>query len=49
MPDRLVDTGFYNLIDRLTQRVGGPRLLDNCNGRMAWPQRGVYFFFEASK
>ena len=47
MPDRLTDTiRFYQLLDRLTQRIGGPRLLQDCNGRMNWPQRGVYFFFE---
>ena len=37
---------FYALLDRLGTRVGGPRLLVNCHGRMDWPQRGVYFFFE---
>ena len=47
MPDRLSDTiRFYTLLDRLTQRIGGPRLLKDSNGRMNWPQRGVYFFYE---
>ena len=47
MPDRLTDTTrFYDLLDRLAQRVGGPRLLKDCHGRMNWPQRGVYFFYE---
>jgi hypothetical protein len=37
---------FYELIDQLERMVGGKRLLAECNGRMNWPQRGVYFFFE---
>lgn len=37
---------FYSLLDRLAERLGGPRLLASCHGRMNWPQRGVYFFFE---
>ena len=50
MPDRLADTVcFYSLLDRLAQRVGGPRLLKDCHGRMSWPQRGVYFFFETGE
>ena len=37
---------FYSLLDELRLRLGGCRRLANCNGRMEWPQRGVYFFFE---
>lgn len=37
---------FYTLLRQLERHVGGPRLLAECTGRMAWPQRGVYFFFE---
>ena len=37
---------FYSLLDRLEQRHGGKRTLGQCHGRMAWPNRGVYFFFE---
>ena len=37
---------FYDLLDRLSNRVGGPRRLSACHGRMDWPQRGVYFFLE---
>jgi hypothetical protein len=37
---------FYELIDRLAERLGGPYRLADCNGRQGWPQRGVYFFFE---
>ena len=47
MPDRAADTGrFYDLLGRLATRTGGPRVLRDCNGRMDWPRRGVYFFFE---
>jgi len=52
MPDRgfetrLVDVRrFYGLIDVLEERNGGKRTLLTANGRMAWPTRGVYFFFE---
>src|ERR1700693_577390 len=37
---------FYTLLDRLTEVVGRPRLVVNCNGRQVWPDRGVYFIFE---
>lgn len=37
---------FYGLLDELEARIGGRRRLGDCHGRMAWPQRGVYFFFE---
>ncbi|AGX88319.1 hypothetical protein [Candidatus Symbiobacter mobilis] len=37
---------FYHILEELQQKVGGRRVLANCNGRMHWPQRGVYFFFE---
>ena len=47
MAERLADTiRFYELLDRLVTQVGGPRLLQHCHGRMDWPTRGVYFFFE---
>jgi hypothetical protein len=37
---------LYELLAGLQQRLGGrPRLAD-CHGRMKWPKRGVYFFFE---
>lgn len=36
---------FYATIDRLTESGRLYRLAD-CHGRMAWPRRGVYFFFE---
>lgn len=37
---------FYGLLDRLEERVSGIRTLSACHGRMDWPDRGVYFFFE---
>ena len=37
---------FYQLMDELAFRTGGPRLLSECTGRIGWPQRGVYFFLE---
>ena len=37
---------FYDILDRLSEEIGGPRLLKYCSGRLNWPKRGVYFFFE---
>jgi hypothetical protein len=37
---------FYTLLAELEQRCGGKRRLAECRGRMSWPERGVYFFFE---
>jgi hypothetical protein len=37
---------FYQILDKLESKVGGKRYLKKCNGRMDWPKRGVYFFFE---
>jgi hypothetical protein len=36
---------FYDLIDRL-RAAGADRRLAETHGRLEWPQRGVYFFFE---
>lgn len=50
MLDRIADTDcFYELMDRLEQRVGGKRKLSECHWNMGWPKRGVYFFFENSE
>ena len=44
---RLADTiRFYDILERIERRVGGAHVLANCNGRMNWPERGVYFFYE---
>ena len=37
---------FYQLIDSLSERVGGPRRLADSTARTGWPSHGVYFFFE---
>ena len=40
---------FYRALGRLEDSVGGKRRLSDCDGRMAWPVRGVYFFFETGE
>ena len=37
---------FYRAIDTLRKALGGPRILAQCNGKLKWPERGVYFFME---
>jgi len=37
---------FYRLLKDLEKSLGGKQLFKNCNGRLSWPNRGVYFFFE---
>ena len=37
---------FYELMAKLEIKLEGKRTLGNCNGRLNWPQRGVYFFIE---
>lgn len=37
---------FYEILDELEVSVGGKRTLGKAHGRMNWPERGVYFFFE---
>ena len=37
---------FYALMDELERRIGEKRRLSDADGRMIWPNRGVYFFFE---
>lgn len=45
--DRAADLDrFYAVLGELAERTGGPRTLAECDGRMGWPRRGVYFFFE---
>ena len=47
MCNRLADLQrFYELMADLEERVSRKRFLRDCQGRMDWPQRGVYFFFE---
>lgn len=37
---------FYALMQKLENNVGGKRTLSECSGRMGWPKRGIYFFYE---
>lgn len=37
---------FYSLLDEQEIKVRGKRTLANCDGKMIWSKRGVYFFFE---
>ena len=37
---------FYELLDLLEHTLGGSRTLASSSGRLEWPKRGVYFFFE---
>lgn len=46
MPPQSDLDAFYGLLDELEAKIGGKRRLGDCHGRMKWPQRGVYFFFE---
>lgn len=49
-PNRVADTSrFYHLLAGIEGRIGGRPVLAACDGRMDWPQRGVYFFFEAGE
>lgn len=40
---------LYAFMDLLEGKAGGKRLLSSCNGKMNWPERGVYFFFEPNE
>jgi len=45
--DRIIDLDkFYTLIKRLGDGLGGGIKLKDATGTMAWPDKGVYFFFE---
>ena len=37
---------FYEILDELEASVGDRRTLRESDGRMGWPKRGLYFFFE---
>jgi hypothetical protein len=44
---RLADlVRFYGILTTLERNIGSSRKLAECFGRMGWPRRGVYFFFE---
>lgn len=40
---------FYQALAQLEEKLMGRRVLAECDGRMNWPRRGVYFFFEHSE
>ena len=45
--DRLdAQVRFYEILAELEENLGGKKRLADCDGRMGWPKRGVYFFFE---
>ena len=37
---------FYGILEELESSLGRMCRLADCDGRMEWPERGVYFFFE---
>ena len=45
MPRRSDLKKFYKLMSRLERNIGGKRVLGDCDGKMNWPKRGVYFFY----
>jgi hypothetical protein len=40
---------FYDLLEGLSQRLGGTRTLATLSDFRDWPDRGLYFFFETSE
>jgi hypothetical protein len=45
--NRIADIkAFYRILAALETTLGGKRTLAESTGRMNWPDRGVYFFFE---
>jgi hypothetical protein len=45
--NRIADIkAFYRILAALEAKLGGKRMLSESTGRMNWPDRGVYFFFE---
>jgi len=40
---------FYQLLDQLKQRLGGPRTLARLSTFRDWPDRGLYLFFERAE
>lgn len=37
---------LYDILSRVSDAVGGPRRLGDCDGYLDWPERGVYVFLE---
>ncbi len=40
---------FYSILDSLRHKLGTMRRLEDCDGYLNWPRRGVYFFFDAAE
>lgn len=40
---------FYAILRNLENVLGGKRTLAECNGRMKWPEKGIYFFFDPNE
>jgi len=40
---------FYKLIEKLEMSYGGKRLASACDGKLSWPQKGIYFFYEPNE
>ncbi len=40
---------FYEILTDLRARLRGYRRLAECTGKIEWPRRGVYFFFEVGE
>jgi hypothetical protein len=40
---------FYDVLAALEKKLGGKHRLADCDGRIGWPSRGVYFFFETGE
>ena len=40
---------LYSLLDTLERRTGGKRQLAQCSGKLNWPRRGLYSFFESGE
>lgn len=36
---------LYHLLSELKEQVGGMQTLAECNGRLDWPEKGIYIFF----
>jgi hypothetical protein len=37
---------FYTKLGELNDQTDGPYRLEECDGRMEWPERGIYVFFD---
>lgn len=48
-PTRPMVDEVYRLLGRLKAGLGGARILRECSGKMVWPKRGIYLFFEAGE